>query len=112
MSSGKSRLGRQSPYQLGLMRPPRPKSSMNGSSMRMSGVGHADLHERAGEVAGEERLLEDLRVADRLDAHVGAVAAGGGPDRLDRVLLRGVDGVGGAELPWPTRASGRRGRRR
>ena len=79
---------------------------MNGSSRRMSGRRHADLHERAGEVAGVERLLEHLRVADRLDAHVGAVAAGGGPHRLDRVLLRGVDGVGGAELLGPLELPG------
>ena len=84
MSIGKSRLGRQSPYQLGLSRPPRPKKSIIGSSMRISGFGHADLHDGAGEVAGVERLLEHLRVADRLDAHVGAVAVGERLDRLDR----------------------------
>ena len=39
MSTGKSRDGRQSPYQLGLSRPPRPKKSIMGRSMRMSGVG-------------------------------------------------------------------------
>ena len=55
--------------------------------MRHVGVGHADLHDGAGEVAGEERLLEHLRVADGLDAHVGAVAVGERPDRLDRVGL-------------------------
>ena len=31
--------GRQSPYQLGLSAPPRPKNSIIGRSMRMSGVG-------------------------------------------------------------------------
>ena len=36
-------------------------------------------------------------VPDRLDADVGAVAAGQRPDRLDRVGGAGVDGVGGAE---------------
>src|SRR5581483_566863 len=38
-SSGKSRLGRQSPYQLGFSAPPRPKNSIIGSSMRMLGSG-------------------------------------------------------------------------
>ena len=39
MSIGKSRDGRQSPYQLDFSAPPRPKTSMNGSSMVMSGRG-------------------------------------------------------------------------
>ena len=64
----------------------------------MSGVGHADLHQGAGEVAGEERLLHHRRVPDGLDADVGPVAAGQGPDRLDRVGGARVDRVGGAEL--------------
>src|SRR3954454_10683871 len=38
-SIGKSRDGRQSPYQLELTDPPRPKTSINGSSRVMSGVG-------------------------------------------------------------------------
>src|SRR3712207_3534918 len=33
---------------------------------------HAHLHQRAGEVAAVEGLLEDRGVAHRLDAHVGA----------------------------------------
>ena len=49
---------------------------------------HPDLDERPGEIPGEERLLHHLRVADRLDADVGAVAAGEGPDRLDGVCVR------------------------
>ena len=63
----------------------------------MSGVGHADLHQGPGQVAGEEGLLHHLGMPDGLDADVGAVAAGERPDRLDRVARRGVDGVGGAE---------------
>ncbi len=39
MSIGKSRLGRQSPYQLGLSAPPRPKNSIIGSSIVMAGSG-------------------------------------------------------------------------
>ena len=39
MSIGKSRLGRQSPYQDDLVAPPRPKTSISGRSMVMSGVG-------------------------------------------------------------------------
>ena len=40
MSVGKSRDGRQSPYQLGLSAPPRPKKSIIGmSGSAMSGVG-------------------------------------------------------------------------
>ena len=53
----------------------------------MVGVGHADLHDGAGEVARVERLLEHLGPADRLDAHVGAVAVGQRADGLDRVGL-------------------------
>ena len=112
MSIGKSRLGRQSPYQLGLSRPPRPKKSIIGRSMRISGFGHADLHDGAGEVAGVERLLEHLRVADRLDAHVGAVAVGERLDGLDRVGRSTRRRCGWRRTPWPARASGRRGRRR
>ena len=36
---GKSRVGRQSPYQLDLRAPPRPNTSMKGNSMVMSGWG-------------------------------------------------------------------------
>ena len=36
---GKSRAGRQSPYQEDLSAPPRPNTSSSGSSSRMSGVG-------------------------------------------------------------------------
>ena len=42
-----------------------------------------------------------LGVTDRLDADVGAVAAGQRADRLDRVGLAGVDHVGGAERRRP-----------
>ena len=105
MSIGKSRLGRQSPYQLGLSAPAPAEELDHRQVDAHVRVGHADLHERAGEVAGEERLLEHLRVADRLDADVGAVAVGERPDGLDGVVLGGVDGVGGAELLGPARAS-------
>ena len=60
MSIGKSRLGRQSPYQEDFSAPPRPKTSISGSSIFMVGVGHADQDDGAGEVAGVERLLVDL----------------------------------------------------
>ena len=36
---GKSRLGRQSPYQEDFSEPPRPKTSSSGSSSVISGVG-------------------------------------------------------------------------
>ena len=101
-SSGKSRLGRQSPYQLGLSAPPRPKNSIIGMSGNVIvGRGHADLHDGAGEVAGEERLAQHLGMADRLDAHVGTDAAGARPDRRDGVVGRRVHGVRGAELLGP-----------
>ena len=88
MSIGKSRDGRQSPYHDGLSAPPRPKNSIIGSSMRHRRIGHADLHDGAGEVARVERLLEHLGAPDRLDAHVGAVAVGERADRLDRIGRR------------------------
>ena len=50
----------------------------------MSGVGYADQHDRAGQVAGVERLLPGLGAADRVDDDVGAEAAGELLDRLDR----------------------------
>ena len=87
MSIGKSRLGRQSPYQEDLSAPPRPKTSISGSSIVMSGVGTPTRTTRAGEVAGVERLLEDRRVADGVDGDVHAEPAGERLDRLDRVGL-------------------------
>ena len=39
MSIGKSREGRQSPYQRDFSAPPRPKNSMSGSSSFMSASG-------------------------------------------------------------------------
>ena len=86
MSIGKSRDGRQSPYQLGLRAPPRPKNSIIGMSGNViCGLGTPDLHHGAGEVAGEERLAQHLRVADGLDHDVGAVAVGGRLHRLHRI---------------------------
>ena len=81
--------GRQSPYQDDFSAPPRPKTSSSGSSSVISGVGHADQDDGAGEVAGVEGLLVGLGAADRLDHHVGAEAAGELADRLDRVGRRG-----------------------
>ena len=60
---------------------------------------HPDLHQGPGQVARHEGLLEDRRVPDGLDAHIGAVAARRGLDRLHRVALPGVDRVCGAERP-------------
>ena len=51
ISIGKSRDGRQSPYQLDFRAPPRPNTSMNGSSIGRPSGGHADEHDGAGEVA-------------------------------------------------------------
>ena len=39
MSMGKSRLGRQSPYQDDFSAPPRPNTSISGSSIVMAGFG-------------------------------------------------------------------------
>src|SRR6201999_4531413 len=63
--------------------------------------GHADQHHGAGQVPGVEGGLVGLRPADRLDDHVGPVAAGQRLDRLDQVSLARVDRVGGAELTGP-----------
>ena len=83
MSIGKSREGRQSPYQDDFSAPPRPKTSSSGSSSFISGVGTPDQDDRAGQVAGVEGLLVRLRAAHRLDHHVRAEAAGQLTDRLD-----------------------------
>ena len=88
MSIGKSRLG-QAVAVPARLEPPAPAEELDHRQVDAHvGVRHADLHDRAGEVAGVERLLEHLRVADGLDAHVGAVAVGEGPDGLDGVGRR------------------------
>src|SRR5512140_1898772 len=102
VSIGKSRSGRQSPYQEDLSAPPRPKKSSSGASSRMSGVGTPT----STTVPAIERLQVGLGAADRLDHHVGAVPAGQLLDPLDRVGLPGVDHVGGAELPGPLQLPG------
>ncbi len=112
MSIGKSRDGRQSPYQLDFRAPPRPNSSMNGSSMVSVGSGHADEHDGAGEVAGLERLAVHRGVADRLDAHVGAEAAGDRAGRTRRDPWSWSCTCAWRRTPSPTRACGRRCRRR
>src|SRR4051794_7756926 len=63
--------------------------------------GGADHDDGAGEVAGVEGLLEDLRVADGVDGDVGPEATGERLDRLDRVGLLRVHRVGGAQLLRP-----------
>ena len=73
---------------------------------------HADQDDGAGQVAGVERLLVRLRAADRVDDDVGAEAAGELRIASTGSLLAGVDRVRGAEAPWPSRACGRRRRRR
>ena len=107
MNIGKSRDGRQSPYQLGFRRTaPAEELDHRASRCVMSGRGHAHLDDGAGEVPGVEGLLEHLRVPDRLDAHVGPVASGQLADCLHRVGARRVDGVGGAELGGPLELAG------
>ena len=101
-ASGSPASGRQSPYHDDLSAPPRPKNSISGISSTIVRGGHADQHDRAGQVAGEEGLSPGLRAADRVDHDVGAEAAGERPDRLDRRRLPGVDGVRRAEVAWPT----------
>src|SRR5581483_9627052 len=73
---------------------------------RHRGVGHADLDEGPGQVAGEEGLAVGLGPADRLDDDVGTVAVGQLLDGLDRVDLGGVHGVGGAEALGPLQLAG------
>ena len=68
---------------------------------RHVGGGHAHLYDGAREVTRVERLLQHFGPADRLDAHVGAVAVGGGAHGLDRVGLRRVDHVRRPELLRP-----------
>ena len=78
----------------------RPRSA--AARCVMSGVGHPDEHDGAGEVAGVERLLVGLGPPDRLDHDVGAEAAGELADApRPRRRSRAVDGVGGAEAARP-----------
>ena len=74
MSIGKSRDGRQSPYHDDLSAPPRPNSSIIGSSIVIDGSGTPDLDQDPGQVPGEEGLAVGLGPAHRLDHHVGAEA--------------------------------------
>ena len=101
MRVGKSRDGRQSPYQLGLSAPPPEEVDHRDVGQRHVGRRHTDLHDGAGEVAGVERLLQHLRAADGLHAQIGAVAVGERADGLDRVVLGRVDGVRRAEADRP-----------
>jgi hypothetical protein len=70
MSIGKSRLGRQSPYQDDLVAPPRPKDVDQREVDGHVRGGYADQHHGAREVARVERLLERLGAADRVDHDV------------------------------------------
>ena len=113
MSVGKSRVGRQSPYQLGFERAaPAEEVDHRDVGQRHVGRRHADLHDGAREVAGVERLLQHLGAADGLDADVGAVAVGERAHRLDRIFLRRVDRVRRAEPERPFELPRRRGRPR
>ena len=58
---------------------------MYGSSMVISGSGHANEYDGASKIARLEALLVDLGMTDRLDAYIGTVAVGHGPNELDRV---------------------------
>ena len=82
--------------------PPRSKNLPSGSSVHAGlWAGHADDDAGAGQVAAEDRLQGRVRAPDGLERVVHAVAAGDRLDRLDRVALGRVDGVGGAELARP-----------
>ena len=98
MSTGKSRVGRQSPYQDDRNDPPRPNTSDIGSStvMPCSG-GYTDVDETSRVVACEKCLQVRLRTTDGVDDQVGAEAAGQCTDCLDRILRARVDGVRRAE---------------
>src|SRR5215211_4253816 len=82
-------------------RPQRPAAAVEVEHAQVDPhlrVGDADLDHGPGVVAGVEGLLHDVRVADRLDGHVGAEAVGELADGRHRVDLAGVDQVGGPEL--------------
>ncbi len=95
---GKSREGRQSPYQEDFSEPPRPNTIQQRQFQGHLGAGHTHQDDGAGQVAGVERLLVRLRTSDGVDHHVGAEAAGQCADCLHRVDGGGVHGVGGAEV--------------
>ena len=84
---GKSRSGRQSPYQRRLQRSAAGEEVHQRHLQRHVRGGHADQHDGAGQVAGVERLLPGLGAADRVDDDVGAEAVGQVLDGLDRVEL-------------------------
>src|SRR5512132_960025 len=82
-------------------RPQRPAAAVEVEHAQVDPhlrVGDADLDHGPGVVAGVERLLHDLGMADRLDGHVGPEAAGELADGGHRVDLARVDHVGGPEL--------------
>ena len=82
---GKSRLGQAVAVPGGLQRAAAAEEVEQRQLQLHVRGRHADQHHGSGQVAGVERLLLGLRPADRVDHHVGAVAAGELLDRLDRV---------------------------
>ena len=82
--------------------PPRSKNLPSGNSSRVeSRPGHADDDAGAGQIPAEDRLQGRIRAPDGLERVVDAVAAGDLLDRLDRIALVRIDGMGGAELARP-----------
>ncbi len=67
---------------------------------------YADKDDGAGQVTGEERLLVGLRTPDRVDHDIGTEATRQLADRLDGVLVAGVDGVGRSEALGPVELTG------
>ena len=106
MSIGKSRVGRQSPYQDDFSAPPRPNSSIIGSSIVIVGSGtptwtSVPARSRAknacryvsGRPTASMTTSAPLPSVSALIASTGSVSAA-------------VDGVGGAEAPGPLQLAG------
>ena len=101
MSIGKSRLGRQSPYQLGFSAPPRPKNSIIGSSIFIVGSGTPTCTS----VPARSRAKNACCITSGLPTasmHTSAPLPSVSARTASTGSLRaGVDGVGRAELLGP-----------
>ncbi len=90
----------------GLERPASAEELDHGQLEGHRRVRHAHQHQPTGQVAAVERLHQRLGPPDGLDGDVHAQIVGQRLDRLDRILLRRVDRVGGSELAGPLQFSG------
>ena len=109
---GSRGVGRQSPYHDGLSAPPRPKNSIIGISSAMSGVGTPTWTTVPARSRAKNACCSTSGRPTASMHDVGAVAVGELPGWPRRGRPSTRRRCGWRRTPWPTRASGGRGRRR